>query len=202
MIMAVTPLSELEDAPLIRLCLDKQPGALNTLIQRYLKSVYSYIYHTVQNTEMAEDLTQETFLRMVRALHQFDQKRTFKPWLFTIATNVSKTALKKNQSAPLLLAHHEDSALNFLENIADMQDTAAEDAISDEGIQGVLHEALSTLSPTVRQAIILRHVYDLPYEHIADTMNANINTVRTWLKRGRESLKQHLETTGGLRTYG
>lgn len=184
-----------DDVTLIQLSLSASPGAFNQLVRRYLKQVYSFNYHFVQDVQMAEDITQETFLRAFRALNRFDQTRPFKPWLFTIATNLCKTALKKNQSAPLLL---DDDAVegNILENIEAPQ--AREDSISDEGLQRVMHQALENLSPSVRQAMILRHVHDLAYEEVAEAMDANVNTVRTWLKRGRESLKIYLETHGGL----
>jgi RNA polymerase sigma-70 factor (ECF subfamily) len=165
-------------------------------MKRYLKQVYGYIFNTVNgDVTLAEDLTQETFLRVYRALDKFDQNRLFKPWLFTIATNVCKTALKKQQHQPILLSESAQ-AMNFLDNIAD--DKSGIEPIPDTHVAEGIQTALGKLSPNIRQALILRHVYDLSYEQVASVMQANTNTVRTWLKRGRESLKNRFEQWGGL----
>jgi RNA polymerase sigma-70 factor, ECF subfamily len=195
MVKTLTSLKVLDDTELIRLHTKKEPDALNILMKRYLKPVYSYVYHYVQSPELAEDLTQETFLRAYRSLAGFDRRRPFKPWLFAIATNVCKTALrqKRNQAIPF---SEDAEGMNILENCIDPGQ--ATDEISDQRVQGLIHQSLAKLSPSVRQALILRHVYDMPYDVVAETMAANLNTVRTWLKRGRESLKTLLEPHGGV----
>jgi RNA polymerase sigma-70 factor, ECF subfamily len=196
MATVVTDSSRLDDIAIIRLATERDPAAFNMLVKRYLKPVYNYIFHFVQDATLAEDLTQETFMRAYRALGNFDRNRTFKPWLFAIATNVSKTALKKSQQGELLLSD-DGQEINLLENIAAPQ-SADDLPISDQRMADLVQQALGKLSPSVRQAIILRHVYDLSYESVAQVMDVNINTVRTWLRRGRESLKTILENSGGL----
>lgn len=195
MITAVTPLYTLNDAALVQCCINKTPGAFNTLTKRYLKPVYSYIFHYVQNAELAEDLTQETFVRAYRSIHRFDPSRSLKPWLFAIATNVSKTALKQGQHQAILLSD-EASEQNLLENLEDSR--CLDEAVTDEAVCQMLQEALRKLPVSVRQAMVLRHVYDLAYDEVAEVMQANVNTVRTWLKRGRENLKTILEHHGGF----
>lgn len=188
---------ELDDATLIRQCLDKRQEAFNVLVKRYLRPIYSYICHYVEDSQLAEDLTQETFLRAYRSLGSFDRSRSFKSWLFAIATNVSKSALRRNRQSPVLL-HDETHSLNLLEN---MEGSLAcfEEEISDDRLARIVGQSLRKLPLPVRQAIILRHVYDLSYEEVAQAMQANLNTVRTWLKRGREQLRTLFEKNGGLR---
>ena len=192
-------LTELNDSALVKLSLAKDATSFNVLMKRYLKPVYSFIYHTVHNTEMAEDLTQETFLRVYRALGQFDQQRLFKPWVFTIATNVCKTALKKNQNTAILLSEQADG-MNLLENRESL--ASSEVPVRDSKVAVSVQQALQKLPAPVRQALILRHVYDLSYEQVAHVMHANTNTVRTWLRRGRDSMKSLLGHTGGLYDQG
>ncbi len=188
---------EQDDAILIGLCLDQaDKEAYNTLVKRYLQLVYNYILQWVKDYQLAEDLTQETFIRAYRALGKFDRNRPFKAWLFAIATNVCKTALKKNAQFPLLLDYqaHEN---NLLENVPDISLPDVEQ-VADEHTGHQMQQALNQLAPSVRQALILRHVYDLPYEQVAAIMDTKLNTVRTWLKRGRESLIKILDKPGGL----
>lgn len=195
MITTLPSLTDLDDIALICMCRKSHPEAFNVLMRRHLKPVYTYVHHSVQDPQLAEDLTQEIFLRVYRSLGRFDTSRPFKPWLFTIATNVCKTALKQTQQHPLLLSQ-EACDCNLLENQADS--TLFEEGITDDALRRIIHQALAQLPPSIRQAIILRHVYDLPYNTIAKVMQANLNTVRTWLKRGREHLKVLLEQHGGL----
>jgi RNA polymerase sigma-70 factor (ECF subfamily) len=195
MTLTAQSLENLDDQAVITHALNQTPGAFDVLVKRYLKQVYSYVFHTVQNKELAEDITQETFLKAYRALGQFDKTRNFKPWLFAIATNAGRSMLKKNQRNPILL-NTEPGKPDLFENIEDSH--PLEETIHDERLEDQVADALEQLNPSVRQALILRHVEDLSYEDIAQTMGANLNTVRTWLKRGRENMKQLLETAGGL----
>lgn len=195
MLTTLPLLTHLSDADLLRLCQQQAPHAFDTLMRRYLKAVYSYVYHYTQHVELAEDLTQETFLRVYRALGRFDTRRPFKPWLFTIATNACKSALRKQRTGDVLLSER-DGNISLLENQADPHTIEA--TAHDESLQATLHTALGRLSPSVRQALLLRHVYDLSCEDVAAMLQANLNTVKTWLRRGRESLKDALIRDGGV----
>ncbi len=193
-VSTIAPLSELSESLLIRLCCDGRTDAFSVLVKRYTPLVYGFILHYVKNPQLAEDLTQETFIKAFRAIERFDSSKPFRPWLMTIATNTSKTELKRNQQREILLNDNSSEA-NLLENIPD--DTVSEN-LTDVALQQILSQALQSLPENVLQALVLRHVYDMPYEEVATALQANLNTVRTWLRRGRDSLKDLLEKHGAL----
>ena len=186
------------DAELIQSCRSglgsSQALAQTLLCKRYLPFVYNVVYRLVGQASIAEDMTQETFMRVIRSLNQFDTQRSFKPWVVTIATNVCKTHLKKQQSAPILLSGSDDDTPQSspLENMADPSTWPPDDGFMDGVSEAELNAALDELSPTIRQALILRHLHDMSYEDIAVALEANLNSVRTWLKRGRERLLRNL----------
>ena len=190
-VTTATPLTDCDDGTLVRLSLTTRPEAFDVLVKRYLKPVYTVVAHTVQDPDLAEDLTQETFLRVFRSLSRFDTSRPFKPWLFTIAVNLAKTALRQAKTRPVLLSES-GQEMNLLENQADPQSMEGP-SVSDDGLKAAVDKALASLPESTRQAMILRHLHDLSYEEVATSLNANINTVRTWLRRGREALKAQLE---------
>ncbi len=190
MVIVTVPAQDLSEQDLLHLCQQTQhPAAFNTLVKRYLKPTYSYIFHLVQNPELAEDLTQETFLRAYRNVSQFDRSRPFKPWLFAIATNASKTLLLKQKHR---LAVETQSSEDCLETAHDI--AMAYNIVSEETTRQWVYHGLKQLAPLVRQAILLRCVHELTYEEIAAVMQANPNTVKTWVKRGKAELKQRLST--------
>lgn len=186
------------DAELIMACRNSSGSsqAQTLLCKRYLPFVYNVVYRMVGQASIAEDMTQETFMRVIRSLNQFDTQRSFKPWLVTIATNVCKTHLKKQQSAPILMSGSETGddgpQASPLENMADPSTWPPEEGFMEGVTDDELNAALDELSPSIRQAMILRHMHDMSYEDIAVSLEANLNSVRTWLKRGRERLLKSL----------
>lgn len=174
--------------------------AQTELVNRYLTLVYHTIFHLIHDAQLTEDLCQETFIRVFRALPQFQQHRSFKPWLLTIATNVSKSHLKKSWRQHETLMNYGDDEQSY-KSIENQLDIAVhenpEESLMDEKQQEQLSQALAKLPEAMRQALILRHVHNLSYEEVAEALDAKINSVRTWLKRGRERLMVLLEQAPG-----
>ncbi|MDP2630883.1 MAG: sigma-70 family RNA polymerase sigma factor, partial [Candidatus Uhrbacteria bacterium] len=88
------------DNELISSYLSGNEQALESLIQRYLKLIYSFVYRYTGDAASADDLTQEVFVRVWRNLKRFDQEKSFKTWLFAIAKNAALDLLKKKKAIP------------------------------------------------------------------------------------------------------
>lgn len=191
------PLKSLDDASLAELTLNHHPLAFGVLAKRYFALVYHFAAASVQNPQLAEDITQEVFIRAYRSLARFDRRRPFKPWLFAIASNVCRSVVMKPNQAPVYLDDPSNEAALMAYQRQMATTTMPEDMLPDEALGHQLKIALGQLSPPVRQAFILRHVYDFPYEQVAAVMGANLNTVRTWLRRGRETMHRLMTIQGG-----
>lgn len=181
------------DEELIRRAKSQDARAFRELMNRYLKIVYSFVYRMVNQSELAEDMTQEIFVKVYQNLGSFDSARPFKPWLMRIASNHTLSALRKkaNQVVSLDALQDDQPAREWAgtvdrgsqpEEIIERQDKTARVAL-----------AIQEMDPNYRQALLLRFQHDLSYEEIAGAMKVPVNTVRTWLKRGRDKLKQKIQ---------
>src|SRR5688572_32794373 len=88
------PLTTLDDSSLVAAFLDGEKRAFNELVSRYHVRLLNFIYRTIGDRERAEDLVQETFVRVYRHLHRFDQTKKFSTWAYTIAGHLAKNELR------------------------------------------------------------------------------------------------------------
>ncbi|MCP8969349.1 sigma-70 family RNA polymerase sigma factor [Ectobacillus ponti] len=150
--------------------------------QALLELVYSY----VQNRELAEDLTQEIFLKCYQKLHQYNGKAKFKTWLWQIAINHCRDYLKSWYNQNVFVSEEHAGAVSSMKEAFENQVVA-----KDEHEQ--LAHAVMSLSPVYREVIYLHYYEDLSMKEISYVTGANQNTVKTRLKRAKVLLKESLE---------
>lgn len=176
-----------EDSVLIGCIVQGDQKAFSQLMQRYLPSVYNYLYRMTQNHELSEEIAQEAFVKAYQNLKNFDRQRPFKPWILRIASNAAISQLRKQSRLVSLNALEEEGAWTEAEyQSADDMVSQLERRLSTEEVLKALH----TLDEKYRQALLLRYQQDLSYDAVAETLGIPLNTVRTWIKRGTEKLKQ------------
>lgn len=192
------------DKALILLARQGKQDAFRQLVTRYQNIIYYVIYGMVAQKETAEELTQETLIKLYNKLSQFDEDRPLKPWLLRIASNTAISYLRKNSKLVSLDAMGDAGQWKESDH-PPLYQTKEVDEINRLNTkyktQEVL-ETLNTLDPKFREALTLRYVEELSYEEIAQTMDIPINTVRTWIRRGRNKLMDavaanHLTDKGG-----
>ncbi len=174
-------MTEITDEQLIEKYLKGDEKALEILFKRYLKPIYSFVYKNIGNPEMAEDVTQETFVKVWKNLKKFDKNKSFKSWLFTIAKNTSIDFLRKKKTATLALT--ENSAIeknDFINNI-EQKDSVKK-----------IHEALQNISPSYRAVVLLKNESNLTFKEIAKELNEPLNTIKSRYRRAISILKEML----------
>lgn len=178
------------DAELVERAVQGDEKAFSTLVNRYLSLVYNYLYRMTQNHEVSEEMAQEAFVKAYRNLKSFDRNRSFKPWILRIASNAAISQMRKQSRVVSLNAMQEDGAWD------ESQHQQAEDIVvqlerklSSEEVM----KALENLDEKYRQAILLRYQQELSYEEIADALGIPLNTVRTWIKRGMDKLRNEVK---------
>jgi len=162
--------------------------AMDHLVRAHQDRVYGFLYRMSNNRDLALDLTQETFLKAFKALGGFKPDAAMGPWLLAIARNCFLDHTRR--SAPELKSGQGDA---FEDDGAGAEDPELLRLASDTGIMDALQHVPSPL----REALVLRHIEDLSYEQIAEALEAPLGTVKTWLHRGRTSLRNLLEKGGG-----
>jgi len=152
--------------------------SLETLIQRYLGQIYSFTRRFVGNPEEAEDITQEVFVRIWRNLKKFDQQKSFKTWIFSIAKNACIDFLKKKKTLSFSEFENESGENIIAETLADPAPLPQE-LLEQKGLADLLAGALEKLSPKYRMVLFLRYNDHFSFQEIADSLNESLDTIRS-----------------------
>lgn len=171
-------LSELLDA-----CLRDDQSAMAELVRRFQGQVFGLCYRMLGNRQDAEDMAQESFVRALRSLANFDRQRAIEPWLLAIAGNRCRTLLANRRRRP------ETGSIS-----ADVPAPESEDhakSLSEEVTLG-----LSSVRSEYRQAFLMFHEHEMSYVDIASALECPLGTVKTWIHRARRELIDHLRSRG------
>ncbi|MGH2667821.1 MAG: RNA polymerase sigma factor [bacterium] len=176
-------------------------AAHRELVRRYERPVFSLIYRMVRNRELAEDLSQETFIKVLNALESYRPEFKFSSWVFKIANNAAIDHLRRRELDTLSLegSPHAETP-QMIEatalQIGERGETALE-AVENKELGGEIERAIAKLRPEYRTCILLRHVEGRAYEEIAEILNLPLGTVKTYIHRARNELRialAHLKT--------
>jgi RNA polymerase sigma-70 factor, ECF subfamily len=184
-----------EDAELVRRSLSGDQKACRDLVLRYQRQVYSVLMRVVRSPQDAEDLTQDTFVRMFRALDRYDPERPFTAWLFTIATRLGIDHLRRRRVKTVSLNVSEPGSTE--ERTIDVEDPGLHpDEVTSHAEEEVrARDLIDSLPEHYRIVVVLRHQQDLSYEEIAEALNMPLGTVKARIHRARALLKDRLEGT-------
>ncbi len=188
---------EHSDRDLVRLCLRQDERAARELVERFERPVFSLVYRMVRDRELAEDLTQEVFVRTFNNLQRYDRSYKFSSWLFKIAYNLTVDHLRKKQVKTISMHGSPDAVTPERQEATSLSlesDEESPDAMVEaRELAGYLEDAIAALRPEYRTAILLRHVEGRPYEEISDIMGVPLGTVKTYIFRARRELRDLLE---------
>jgi RNA polymerase sigma-70 factor, ECF subfamily len=189
--------AQLTDQDVIVHARQGRDAAFRELIRRYERPVFSLIYRMVRDRELSEDLSQETFIKVLNALDRYDPKYKFSSWIFKIAHNTTLDQLRKKEPQTLSLegSPHASTTEQAESSSFTAVDTAENpEQYTESKEMGVeIEEAIARLRPEYRSAIVLWHVEGRPYDEIADIMGLPLGTVKTYIHRGRNELREMLQ---------
>src|SRR3990167_6112895 len=184
-------MTNIGDEILIRKYLAGDKQSLELLIKQYLKPIYSFVSRYVGNGQEAEDITQEVFVRVWRNLKKFDQSKSFKTWVFSIAKNASLDFLKKKKAIPFSEFDTEEGGNRITDTLADPS-TLPLELLEKAGMARMLNEAMEKLSPQSRMVLFLRYNDHFNFREIAESLNEPLNTVTSRHRRALIMLKNLL----------
>lgn len=186
----------LTDQAVVARAREGREAAYRELIGRYERPVFSLIYRLVGNRERAEDLAQDTFIKVLNALDRYDPKYKFSSWIFKIAHNTALDDLRRKIPDTLSLdgsPHAGDAEEARASQItAVSSDETPEQFTASREIGAAIEEAVAMLRPEYRTAIVLWHVEGRPYDEIAEVMDLPLGTVKTYIHRARKELRELL----------
>ncbi len=192
-------LLEMADEKLIRLAQKGEVRAVSVLYVRHRRKLLNFTYRLTGNYARAEEVTQETFLRVVKHLHSFRPTGSAAGWIFRIARNLALNSLRGHKGVhevsleePLETNAEEGSeGLVRGQTVSDSRADPAEEAQRGE-VQRHVQEALLQLKPAFREVVILCDIQGVEYRQAAELLHCSINTVASRLARGRMKLARHL----------
>jgi RNA polymerase sigma-70 factor (ECF subfamily) len=191
------PLASVSDADLAVAARDGSADACTELVRRFERPVYNLVARLVQDPAMAEDLTQDAFLKIFRGLGQYDSGLRFSSWCFRIAHNTAVDYLRQRRllvTPPRL--DDEGEEVDPLARLPDLREDSPERAALRRQLAAALDGAIDALRPEYRAVMVLRHHEDLDYEEIAAIMDLPLGTVKTYLHRARRELAARLRQAG------
>jgi len=172
---------------------DKQ--SLTELIDRHLAVVYRYALRLTRDPERADDITQETLVKMWKHLKKYDQDKSFRTWLLTIAHNTALDVLRKRKDILFSeMKSADEEGEGFSEMIADSAPFPLEIFERVEQ-KKLLDDALGKLSVSAREIITLHHEQELTFEEIGTILNKPLNTVKSQYRRALGTLRELLLLT-------
>lgn len=174
---------------LIRLAQQGDPDALNQLVHSQQHYVYSIAMSVLKNPEDAADLTQEAFMRLFRALPQYNGESRFTTWLYRLVVNLGRDELRRRGRQVAIVPPSDDHEQEPLATVADQDRwNDPEQALGAHELRDQVRQALDQLEEHYRLVLTLYYFDDLKYTDIAEILNMPLNTVKSHIRRGKERL--------------
>src|SRR5688500_13440121 len=185
-------LGELSDSEVVQSFLDGDERAFGELVRRYDNRLLNFVYRTVGDRERAQDLVQETFVRVYRHLGRFDQSKKFSTWVYTIASNLAKNELRNRSRNPLVLFQTIKKNWEADHRPLEWEDTQykPDDLFRKRHLKEKVEEAVAQLPEHHRIVFVLRELEGKTYEEIADITGCNLGTVKSRLNRARNNFAE------------
>ncbi|MFN2520632.1 MAG: RNA polymerase sigma factor [Candidatus Limnocylindria bacterium] len=175
----------------MRLCLAGNADAYATLVERYGGRVYNIALRITGDPDAANDSAQEALIRAYRALHQYDPQQPFGPWVFRIATNASLNHVRR--------WHAHQTPVDTAPDVREPEESGPERSALRREEMGEVLDALAELPANYRAALTLRHLQQLSYREVADSLGIPLGTVKTHLHRARGALRARLAERSSAR---
>jgi len=177
---------------LVAECIAGNEAAIETLIREYEAGVFRLALSIVHDQADAREITQETFIAALRALPSYQERKSFKAWLYVIALNLSRSHLRKRKFLEKLRA-----TTTTLFRLESQKQSSPEEAVIHNEKEAAIWSELNRLDERHRMVVILRYLQDLSITEISDILDVNEGTIHSRLHTARERLRAALRPLHG-----
>jgi len=181
-----------KDSAIIEKVLGGELQAFGTLILKHQSKLFATIMNVVKNRELAEDITQEAYLKGFDKLDTLKNHDQFYPWLKRIALNLALNHFERAKR--VMDVENEEDETSYFERIPDGE--SPEELLVKEELKRYVRMYVEALPDKLRVVVVLREIEDMSYEEIAEMMNIPIGTVRSRLFNARQIIKDRLINQG------
>lgn len=188
-----------QEASLIRACKEGDQTAFNLLVWRWEKPLFNFTYKYVGDAHLAQDLVQETFVRVLRSINGYEHRGAFSTWLYRIAVNLCRDHFRKKRIPMVSLDDYYTTSSGERVYVKDR--VVAEGARSDEAMaaahrEELVRRLLAGLPEEQRIVILMKEYQALTFREIADVLDVPSGTVKARLYRGLRTMREQLEHDG------
>jgi len=188
-------LKECSDNELVIRYIDGEERAFGELSQRYHPRLVNFLTRRTGDRERAEDMAQETFLRVFRHIHRFDTSKKFSTWIYTIASNLGKNELRNRSRNPLVLYQTLSKNKEAGDAPLEWEDPKyrPDDLYRKRHLEALVASVADRLPEHHRKVFLLREMQGKTYEEIAELTGTKVGTVKSRLNRARNSFALIIE---------
>jgi RNA polymerase sigma-70 factor (ECF subfamily) len=188
-----------EEASLVKACQEGDQAAFNLLVWRWEKPLFNFTYKYVGDAQLAQDLVQETFVRVLRSIHGYQHRGAFSTWLYRIAVNLCRDHFRRKK-VPMVSLHDYFTTPSG-DKVYVKDQLADETARSDEALAAARREELvrrllAGLPEEHRTVILMKENQGLKFREIAEVLEIPEGTVKARLYRGLRTMREQLERSG------
>lgn len=183
--------SALTDKELIHRYLHGNEEALEVLVARHKDRVYAYIYMLIKDQQLAEDIFQDTFIKVINTLKRrsYNEEGKFLPWVMRIAHNLVVDNFRKSKRMPTVDGGED---FDIFDTIKEQEPNIEEQLVTDQ-VQGDVRELVELLPPEQKEVLKMRHYYGLSFKEIAEETNVSINTALGRMRYALINLRKIIE---------
>jgi len=179
------PLKKLTDAELLDKFAEGDELAFRELVSRYKNGLYTFLSHFLNSRELVEDVFQETFIQLFISRESFDPTRPLRPWLFTIAANKAKDALRKQHRTAALpigsLVESEEMSFGDALNVLTSYETTPYENIEENETAARVRRIIESMPENLREILILAYFNKFSYKQMSQMLSIPIGTVKSRL---------------------
>ena len=177
-------MEKLTDKELFAKVADDNERAFAMFVDRYKNRLFNFVFRIISEKEMAEDILQETFLRVYNQRKNYSPDYALSTWVYTIALNLCRSELRKRKLRKFI-------SLEFLKEESDIE-LPDEKNLEPQKLKPLLDKAIKGLPDEYRTAFVLCDIDRLPYSEIAEIMRVPVGTVKSRINRARTMLREKL----------
>jgi RNA polymerase sigma-70 factor (ECF subfamily) len=191
--------ANIEDAALVERCRQGNSAAMEQLILRYQDRIYNVILRMCRNTDDAAELTQETFVKIIKNINEFEGRSSFYTWAFRIAVNLTLNYCQRSvrlglKSLDVEDKEHDRQAKRQLKEV--LTDESCPDPAllaQNKELCEIVIQSLMKLDEAHRAVVVLRDIEGMNYARIAEVLDIELGTVKSRLSRARSHLRKIME---------
>ena len=185
-----------DDQELVNLYIQGEESALATLITRHKRRIFSYIMLTIKDRALAEDVFQDTFIKVINTLKKghYNEEGKFLPWVLRIAHNLIIDTFRRDKKMPTISGGTNDEGEDFdIFSVIGTYDKTIEQEMIQGQVRKDIRKLVECLPAEQREVLMMRHYYDMSFKEISEQTNVSINTALGRMRYALINLRKMIE---------